>query len=141
MENLKFKNKIGRPSIYSRLDENFLKSEIKKYIEGKQILCYTKKLEVIYMIEIQEKNIGKYLKKFKNLGVYITFEGNLRGKFVIHKLKYTILFDMLRLEDLISTTYLEINLNQSSKTQVSIDFKKIMLHLDEDIDMVITIEN
>ena len=36
MENLKFKNKIGRPSIYSRLDENFLKSEIKKYIEGKQ---------------------------------------------------------------------------------------------------------
>ena len=93
------------------------------------------------MIEIQEKNIGKYLKKFKNLGVYITFEGNLRGKFVIHKLKYTILFDMLRLEDLISTTYLEINLNQSSKTQVSIDFKKIMLHLDEDIDMVITIEN
>ena len=36
MENLKFKNKIGRPTIYYRLDENFLKSEIKKYIEGKQ---------------------------------------------------------------------------------------------------------
>ncbi len=93
------------------------------------------------MIDIQEKDIGKYLKKFKNLGVYIRMSGSINAKFTIHKLKYIIRYDILRLEDEISPTYIEINLNQSYKTEASIDFKKVMLHLDENMDTVITIEN
>lgn len=93
------------------------------------------------MIDIGEKEIEKYLKKFRNLGIYIKMLGSLNANFTIHKLKYTIRYDILRLEDKISPTYIEINLNQSSKTQVSIDYKKIVLHLDGDIDMILTIEN
>ncbi len=43
MKNLKIKNKVGRPSIYSRLDKNLLKSEIDKYLNKEQngVTTYT----------------------------------------------------------------------------------------------------
>lgn len=90
---------------------------------------------------IKEKDIGKYLKKFKNLGIYIRLRGSINGDFVIHKLKYEIENDILKLKDKIAQNWLTINLNQSSKAQVSEDFRKIELQLDEDVDITIIIEN
>ncbi len=93
------------------------------------------------MIQIEEKEIKKYLKKFRNLGIYIKMRGSLNGNFTIHKLRYSVKNDLLKLEDKISETWLEINLNQSAKTLISEDLQQIILQLDSDVCLDIIIEN
>lgn len=65
----------------------------------------------------------------------------ISGMFTIHKLNFMQKYDILRLEDKITSTFLEINLNQVYSTKVSVDCNKILMRLDYDVDIDIYIEN
>ena len=61
--------------------------------------------------------------------------------FTIHKLDFSLKYDILRLEDKTSYTFFEINLNQAFKTQVSDKNKKIKICLDGDADIDVYVKN
>lgn len=79
------------------------------------------------------------IKSFKNNGVYIGLEGTIESINTIHKLNYSIQYDILRLTDKSSKNYLNINLNLVYRIKASNDKNVIELYLDQDI--IVTIIN
>lgn len=91
------------------------------------------------MNDIENKELIEIIKNFKNTGIYIRLEGTIESINTIHKLNYSIQYDILRLTDKISKNYLNINLNLVYRIKVSNDKNVIKLYLDEDI--IVTIIN
>lgn len=75
-------------------------------------------------------SLEKKLNEFIGKNVIITQDGFLKNKYLIHKLKYFIEYEILNITDEESQNYLKINLNQIYK--IEIDEKDIKLFLDND---------
>lgn len=82
---------------------------------------------------IQEKEFFEILKTFKNTGIYIKTDGTISSMNTIHKLDFSIQYDILRLRDKITKNYFTLNLNQVYKILASSDKKTLKLYLDNDI--------
>ena len=91
------------------------------------------------MNNIDEKELKEIIKSFKNNGIYIRLEGSFESINTIHKLDFTIQYDILRLRDKISKNYFTFNLNQVYRIKVSNDKNVVKLYLDND--MIVTIVN
>lgn len=91
------------------------------------------------MNNIESKELIELIKSFKNKGIYIRLEGTIESIDTIHKLNYSIQYDILRLTDKISKNYFTINLNQVYRIKASNDKNVIKLYLDQDI--IVTIIN
>lgn len=82
---------------------------------------------------IQEKEITGILKRFKDCGIYIRTEGTINSMNTIHKLDFSIQYDILRLRDKITKNYFTINLNQVYRILASSNRKTLKLYIDTDI--------
>lgn len=91
------------------------------------------------MNNIENKELIEIIKSFKNNGIYIRLKGTIESINTIHKLDYSIQYDILRLTDKISKNYLNINLNLVYRIKASNDNSVIKLYLDQDI--IVTIIN
>ena len=82
---------------------------------------------------IEEKELITCLRNFKDIGIYIKTEGMVSSMNTIHKLDFSIQYDVLRLKDKITKNYFTINLNQVYKILASSDRKTVKLYIDNDI--------
>ncbi len=82
------------------------------------------------MVQNTNNNLEEKLNEFIGKNTTITQDGFLKTKYLIHKLKYFIEYEILNITDDESQNYLKINLNQIYK--IEIDEKDIKLYLDND---------
>ena len=75
-------------------------------------------------------SLEEKLNEFVGKSVTITQDGFLKNKYSMHKLKYSIEYEILNITDDKSQNYLKINLNQIYK--IEINEKDIKLYLDND---------
>ena len=81
--------------------------------------------------------IEKWLDKLKQKPMRISQNGFIMNQFFMDKLMYKIQDDVLNLRDEVKETYLSLNLNQVY--QVEISENKIILFLDNDTEIEISI--
>lgn len=89
------------------------------------------------MIKNGDNNLKGKLDNFEGESVLVTQEGFLQSKFTIQSLKYEIKYDILSILDESAQNYLNINLNQVYKLDIS--GNEIVFYMDEDIK--ISLEN
>lgn len=89
------------------------------------------------MIKNEDNNLKGKLDNFEGKSVLVTQEGFLQSKFTIQSLKYEIKYDILSILDENAQNYLNINLNQVYKLDIS--GTGIIFYMDEDIK--ISLEN
>ena len=90
------------------------------------------------MVQNIKNNLEEKLMRLVGKCVIITQDGFLKNRYLIHKLKYCIEYEMLNITDDESKNYLKINLNQIYK--IEINKKDIILYLDNDTIIILSIE-
>lgn len=81
--------------------------------------------------------IEKFLDKLKQKSIRISQNGFIMNRFYIDKLMYKIQSDILNLRDETKEIYLSLNLNQAY--QIEISENKMILYLDNDTNIEISI--
>ena len=82
------------------------------------------------MVQNTNNSLEEKLNDFAGKNVIIKHDGFLKSMYAIHKLKYSIEYEILNITDEESKNYLKINLNQIYK--IEINEKDIKLYLDND---------
>lgn len=88
---------------------------------------------------IDNKELIKILKRYRNKGVYIHYLGTISGTNTIHKMTFVYYNNIIVINDKISRNYFAINLSYVYKMLTNREKSTIKLFMDDDI--VITIVN
>ena len=88
---------------------------------------------------IDNKEVIKILKRYRNKGVYIHHLGNISGTNTIHKMTFVYYNNIIVINDKISRNYFAINLSYVYKMLTNREKSTKKLFMDDDI--VITIVN
>ena len=88
---------------------------------------------------IDNKEVIKILKRYRNKGVYIHHLGTISGTNTIHKMTFVYYNNIIVINDKISRNYFAINLSYVYKMLTNREKSTIKLFMDDDI--VITIVN
>ena len=85
---------------------------------------------------LKNSEIEKFLNNFSDKEILVEQKGFIESTYIIHKLGYSIKYDILHILDKNSTNYIKMNLNQVYRLENEED-KLLKLYLDNDIQIVL----